>query len=47
MFQPQKVAMSSHHRYFLSMELVNSDPVFVGYFDSRVKCLRERTEQRF
>lgn len=47
LFKKQHIAVPCSHYYYLQVNILNRDPSFVGFFDSRIKCLRERVEQFF
>ena len=48
LFSPQPIAKPSSHHFFLSIQILNeSDPSFLGFFDSRVKCLRDKIENHY
>jgi len=39
--------MERDHRYFLKIDIINTEPAFIGLFDSRIKNLRERIENEY
>jgi hypothetical protein len=47
LFKPQEMPLQAIHKNFLRIDLVNSDPTFYGFFESRVKNLRERLENGY
>lgn len=47
MFAPQKIGLPLFHEHFLRLDIINRDPSYVAYIDSRIKILRERIEKQF
>lgn len=47
LFKEQSIPQEPYHRNYLRIDLVNEHPDFVGFFESRIKNLRERIENGY